>query len=47
MGYRGVAKLGIALGSGPRGQGFESPHSDHKRTVAMIQIATVLFNYSI
>ena len=26
--YRGVAKLGIALGSGPRGLGFESRHSD-------------------
>ena len=27
--YRGVAKFGIALGSGPRGLGLESPHSDH------------------
>ena len=27
--YRGVAKLGIALGSGPRGPGFESRRSDH------------------
>ena len=27
--YRGVAKFGIALGSGPRGPGFKSPHSDH------------------
>ena len=27
--YRGVAKFGIALGSGPRGHGFESRHSDH------------------
>ena len=26
--YRGVAKFGIALGSGPRGLGFESRHSD-------------------
>ena len=26
---RGVAKFGIALGSGPRGRGFESRHSDH------------------
>ena len=25
-----MAKLGIALGSGPRGLGFESRHSDHK-----------------
>ena len=24
-----MAKLGIALGSGPRGRGFESRHSDH------------------
>ena len=24
-----MAKLGIALGSGPRGPGFESRHSDH------------------
>ena len=27
---RGVAKFGIALGSGPRGRGFESRHSDQK-----------------
>ncbi len=27
---RGVAKLGIALGSGPRGRGFESRHSDQR-----------------
>lgn len=26
---RGVAKFGIALGSGPRGLEFESRHSDH------------------
>ena len=26
--YPGVAKLGIALGSGPRGRGFKSRHSD-------------------
>ena len=26
--FRGVAKFGIALGSGPRGRGFESRHSD-------------------
>ena len=25
----GVAKFGIALGSGPRGHGFKSRHSDH------------------
>ena len=28
--YRGVAKFGIALGSGPRGLGFKSRHSDQK-----------------
>ena len=28
--HRGVAKLGIALGSGPRGRGFESRHSDQR-----------------
>ena len=28
--YRGVAQLGRALGSGPRGRVFESPHSDQK-----------------
>ena len=28
---RGVAKFGIALGSGPRGRGFESRHSDHRK----------------
>ena len=27
--YRGMAKFGIALGSGPRGRGFESRYSDH------------------
>ena len=26
-----MAKLGIALGSGPRGLGFESRHSDHRK----------------
>ena len=31
MTCRGVAKFGIALGSGPRGLGFESRHSDHKK----------------
>ena len=28
---RGVAQFGRALGSGPRGRVFESPHSDHKK----------------
>ena len=31
--YPGVAKFGIALGSGPRGRGFKSRHSDHKRAL--------------
>ena len=26
-----MAKFGIALGSGPRGLGFESRYSDHKK----------------
>ena len=29
--YRGMAKFGIALGSGPRGPGFESRCSDQIR----------------
>ena len=33
--HRGVAKLGIALGSGPRGPGFESRHSDQILRAAM------------
>ena len=28
--FRGMAKFGIALGSGPRGLGFESRYSDQK-----------------
>ena len=31
--YPGVAKLGIALGSGPRGRGFKSRHSDHEKSL--------------
>ena len=27
--YRDVAQFGSALGSGPRGRGFESRHLDH------------------
>ena len=34
MAFRGVAKFGIALGSGPRGLGFESRHSDQKAVTA-------------
>ena len=30
---RGMAKFGIALGSGPRGLGFESRYSDHEKSV--------------
>ena len=33
--HRGVAKFGIALGSGPRGLGFESRHSDHRETLEL------------
>ncbi len=29
LNFRGVAQLGRALGSGPRGREFESRHSDH------------------
>ncbi len=29
--YRGVAQLGRALGSGLRGQEFESPHPDQEK----------------
>lgn len=31
--HRGVAKFGIALGSGPRGRGFESRHSDQRKSL--------------
>ena len=31
-----MAKFGIALGSGPRGLGFESRHSDQQKTVFSI-----------
>ena len=34
--YPGVAKFGIALGSGPRGRGFKSRHSDHKITPLLL-----------
>ena len=29
MRFRGVAQFGSVLGSGPRGRGFKSRHSDH------------------
>ena len=31
--YRGVAQLGRALGSGPRGRWFKSSHSDHMKII--------------
>ena len=30
-----MAKFGIALGSGPRGLGFESRYSDHRKALEM------------
>ena len=33
---RGVAKFGIALGSGPRGHGFKSRHSDQIKEIALL-----------
>lgn len=35
---RGVAKFGIALGSGPRGRGFKSRHSDHRKPLISCEI---------
>ena len=35
--HPGVAKLGIALGSGPRGRGFKSRHSDQLRLLKKMQ----------
>ena len=32
-GLTGCSAVGSALGSGPRGPGFKSPHSDHKRAL--------------
>ena len=32
-----MAQFGSVLGSGPRGRGFESRHSDHKKTVLLMQ----------
>ena len=37
--HPGVAKLGIALGSGPRDRGFKSRRSDHESPQSMIQSA--------
>ena len=41
--YRGVAKFGIALGSGPRGRGFESRHSDQRLLPDFLGSPGVLF----
>lgn len=54
--FRGVAKLGIALGSGPRGPGFESRRSDHfgkspqllrLRAFLCFQVSNTLFNVKV
>ena len=42
---RGVAKFGIALGSGPRGLGFESRHSDQIAANGMPS-AAILYHYA-
>ena len=42
---RGVAKFGIALGSGPRGHGFESRHSDHI-AASSVSLAAIFFMQS-
>ena len=34
----GCSAVGSALGSGPRGRGFKSPHSDHKSTVILTEL---------
>ena len=37
-----MAKLGIALGSGPRGRGFESRHSDHSFLYELFGIPVIM-----
>ena len=32
-----MAQFGSVLGSGPRGRGFESRHSDHQKSVLLMQ----------
>ena len=39
---RGVAKFGIALGSGPRGPGFESRRSDHLGSIEKSMLPLIL-----
>ena len=41
--HPGVAKLGIALGSGPRDRGFKSRHSDHVVADFILFATTFLF----
>ena len=40
-----MAKLGIALGSGPRGLGFESRYSDQVRTVIFVKVTVLTFAF--
>ena len=40
---REVAQLGSALGSGPRGRGFESRLLDHLKTLGLIQCIKPFF----
>ena len=44
--HPGVAKLGIALGSGPRDRGFKSRHSDHVVADFVSFATTFLFKKS-
>ncbi len=45
-GFRGVAKFGIALGSGPRGLGFESRHSDQNAGIRLCGCLRFLLCFS-
>ena len=42
--YRGMAKFGIALGSGPRGLGFESRYSDHSFLYEQFGVTVVMID---
>ena len=42
-----MAKLGIALGSGPRGLGFESRYSDQVRTVIFVKVTVLTFAFEV
>ena len=39
-----MAKFGIALGSGPRGRGFESRHSDQQKSVFCLKTKGAFLN---